>query len=244
MLEIPFIGNSALTMGLAADKQLSRAIAINAGIRVPEGIVVNRDEPFAWSLPAVVKPATADNSQGVSLVRTSDQWAQAVQEASRYSDRLIIEQFIPLGREVRCGILERDGELMVLPLQEYHLQDLAKPIRDYASKLTQTETGTLDLTSKYRSTATIVPTDDPISATVGSVAKQCFVAFGCRDYGLFDFRIDPSQDVYFLEAGLYCSFAPKSIITSMVEATGERLEDLYRTMIDQAIRRDSRVKIA
>ena len=40
-----------------------------------------------------------------------------------------MESYIELGREVRCGVVVRDGELVCLPLEEYRVDRVTKPIR-------------------------------------------------------------------------------------------------------------------
>ncbi|MEM6363889.1 MAG: hypothetical protein AAF745_05650 [Planctomycetota bacterium] len=218
----------------------SRAIAANAGINVPDGVVIQRGDSIAYSSPVVVKPSTADNSHGVSLVTRAKELARAIATAFEFSDQAIVESFVPLGREVRCGTISRDDQIECLPLQEYALDATTHPIRSEADKLTRHDDGALDLTSKHRTTSSMVNLEDPITEIVWSVARQCHRAFNCRDYGLFDFRIDPAGRVYFLEAGLYCSFAPSSIVSTMARASGIQLHELFRHCLEMAISRDTR----
>jgi len=59
----------------------------------------------------------------------------------------------------------------------------------------------------------------------------------CRHYSLFDFRIDPGGQPWFLEAGLYCSFAQKSVISVMASAAGIPLRELFQTAIRESTAR-------
>jgi D-alanine-D-alanine ligase len=77
----------------------------------------------------------------------------------------------------------------------------------------------------------IVDRGDPITDRVWAIAKQCHIALGCRHYSLFDFRIDPMGQPWFLEAGLYCSFAQSSVISAMAKASGISLDRLLQTML-------------
>lgn len=67
-----------------------------------------------------------------------------------------------------------------------------------------------------------------------AAARRCHRALRCRDYSLFDFRIDPAGQPWFLEAGLYCSFAEKSVISTMARAAGIGLPELFRAAVTQA----------
>ena len=64
------------------------------------------------ALPVVVKPARSDNSMGVSLVADRAEVAAAVAHAKSHSSDVLVETYVPLGREVRCGVVEVDGGLV------------------------------------------------------------------------------------------------------------------------------------
>lgn len=226
-LRLPYIGNPPEVMAIAADKATAREIVAEAGIAVPAGQVVRGGERPTLPLPVVVKPVCADNSVGVSLVRAASQLDGAIDLALGHGRSALVESYVELGREVRCGIIVRDSELVCLPLEEYAVDSTIKPIRSREDKLRRTDGGELRLVAKDAGHAWIVPTDDPITDAVWEVARRCHWALGCRHYSLFDFRIDPDGNPWFLEAGPYCSFAPGSVIAVMAAAAGMDLADLF-----------------
>ena len=77
-----------------------------------------------WSVPFIVKPAREDNSFGVSLVKTEDDVVRCLENAFKYDQRVLVEQYIA-GREVRVVALEWENEegmsLEVLPKIEEQL---------------------------------------------------------------------------------------------------------------------------
>ncbi len=241
LLGIPYVGNSASTMALGADKAQARAVVAAAGVDVPAGEVVGRGQVPNMAAPAVVKPVDDDNSVGLSLVRDSADYPAALDRAFEHSDRVLVESYVELGREVRCGVLVRDGRLQCLPLEEYAVDRDTKPIRDRADKLARDGGGDLRLTAKTTERAWIVDPSDPITPLVWAAARRCHDALGCRDYSLFDFRIDPGGRPWFLEAGLYCSFAEQSVISVMAKAAGIELPELFDSALRQAIRRQPTV---
>lgn len=226
-LGIPYVGNTPEVMAIAADKPVAREIVAAAGVAVPTGQVVRAGERPNLRLPVVVKPVGADNSAGVSLVREQSQLDRAISLALEYSGAALVESYVELGREVRCGIVVRDGELVCLPLEEYAVDTTTKPIRGCDDKLRRTNSGALHLVAKDTRYAWILPTDDPITELLWEAARRCHRALGCRHYSLFDFRIDPFGKPWFLEAGLYCSFAPTSVISVMAAAAGMNVADLF-----------------
>ncbi len=235
VLDIPYVGNTPDVMALGADKAKARAIVAAAGVDVPPAQVVRRGDVVHMATPAVVKPVNADNSLGVTLVRDPAGYEPALAEAFNHSGAALVEAYVELGREVRCGVLERDGDLLGLPLEEYSVDALHKPIRNHDDKIDRVAGGDLRLVAKDASHAWILDTEDPVTQEVWEAAKRCHRALGCRQYSLFDFRIDRDGRPWFLEASLYSSFSPQSVITVMAEAAGTPLAALFSEMIHQAV---------
>ena len=235
LLKIPYVGNTADIMATTSHKGRTKAIVAAAGVKVPRGELLRLGDIPTIAPPVVIKPVSSDNSLGVALVKEASEYEAALKKAFEYADEVIVETFIELGREVRCGIIVKDGDLVGLPLEEYKLDPEDKPIRSYADKLQQTDDGNLSFSAKDNKKSWIVDPKDPITSRVQEVAKKCHQALGCRHYSLFDFRIDPEGQPWFLEAGLYCSFAPKSVISSMAKAVGIPLNELFMTVIHETL---------
>ncbi len=235
LLNIPYVGNTPDLMALTAHKAKAKAIVAAAGVKVPFGELLHQGDKPTIKPPAVIKPANSDNSLGVALVKDVAEYDAAVKRAFEHSDEVLVEEYIELGREVRCGVIVNNGELIGLPLEEYLVNAQDHPIRNYADKLKRTEDGNLSLTAKDNIKAWIVAPSDPVTETVQEAAKKCHQALGCRHYSLFDFRIDPQRQPWFLEAGLYCSFSPKSVIPSMAKAAGITLDELLMAAIDETL---------
>ena len=234
LLKIPYIGNTPDIMAITAHKARAKAIVAAAGVKVPRGELLRTGDIPTIKPPAVVKPASSDNSLGVTLVKDASEYQAALKTAFEYAEEVVVEEYIELGREVRCGIIVKDGELVGLPLEEY-LVNSHKPIRKYVDKLQQTDDGNLRFAAKDNIKSWIVNNQDPVTQKVQAVAKKCHQALGCRHYSLFDFRIDPNGEPWFLEAGLYCSFAPKSVISSMSKAAGIPLNELLIIAINETL---------
>jgi D-alanine-D-alanine ligase len=227
VLGIPYLGNTPAVLALAADKAKTRAVVAAAGVAVPAGEVVAPGQPRTLRLPVVVKPVDADNSVGVSLARDPAEYDAAVQAALAHSSSVLVESYVELGREVRCGIIVREGDLVCLPLEEYVVDPALKPIRTGDDKIIRDDDGTLRLVAKDDSKAWIVHDDELLTQRVWSAARRAHRALDCRHYSLFDFRIDPAGRPWFLEAGLYCSYAPSSVIPTMAAAVGLSVNQLF-----------------
>jgi D-alanine-D-alanine ligase len=235
LLKIPYVGNTANLMALASDKAKTKAVVAAGGVIVPSGEVLRAGEHPSIKFPLVVKPINGDNSIGVTLVKNAQEYDQAFQTALNHDDEVLVETFIELGREVRCGVIVQANELICLPLEEYALDPDLRPIRSYVDKLKQNDNGDLDFTAKDITKSWIVDVSDPITEKVWEMAKKSHLALGCRHYSLFDFRIDADGQPWFLEAGLYCSFAKTSVLSAMTEASGMPLSTFFRSMLENAL---------
>lgn len=225
-LGIPYLGNPADVMAIGVDKARARDVVAAAGVDVPAAEVLTAGERPELRYPVVVKPLDTDNSVGVSLARTPGEYDVAASSALAHGDAVLVESYIELGREVRCGIIVRDGELICLPLEEYAMDPAAKPIRTGEDKLARTDSGDLYLVAKDPARAWIISDDEVLTERVWDAARRCHRALGCRHYSLFDFRIDPTGRPWFLEAGLYCSYSPGSVIAVMASAIGLDVPEL------------------
>ena len=243
-LGIAYLGNRPFQMALAADKAMSRAVVAAAGVRVPKAEHLRKGQLPLLAPPAVVKPNTSDNSDGVCLVTHPFGYEAALEQAFLYSDTVLVESYVPLGREVRCAIVVQDGRMRHLPLEEYFVDSLTRPVRTRADKLKRDIDGKLMLAAKQAGEAWIVDRLDPVVPAVWEAAGLCHVALGCEQYSLFDFRIDPDGVPWFLEAGLYCSYSPKSVITTMMAAAGVPLREFFDISIAQAITAPPKVNAA
>ena len=237
VLDIPYVGNTPDAMALGAHKARARAVVAAAGVSVPAGEVLRVGERPGIAPPTVVKPVDADNSLGIGLVRAAGEYDAALAAAFEHADEVLVESYVELGREVRVGLIEKDGELIGLPLEEYSVDPDTKPIRDHADKIGAGSEGDLKLMAKDDEHAWIVDPADPLTARVQDAARRCHRAMGARHYSLFDFRIDEHGEPWFLEAGLYCSFARTSVVAVMAAAAGITLPDLFATAIAEALGR-------
>ena len=240
LLNIPYVGNPPFQMALAADKAKTRTLVEAAGVRVPQAELLRPNDRPTLVPPVVVKPNNADNSDGLTLVTDVAGYPAALALAFSCAERVLVEAFVPLGREVRCGIVVEGGHLRLLPLEEYRLDPVTTPVRTNADKLTRKDNQSLAFAAKDATRSWIVALDDPAVPAVWGAARLCHTALGCEQYSLFDFRIDPQGRPWFLEAGLYCSFSPKSVLVAMMAAAGTPLGTFFNTAVQASIQAHAR----
>ena len=222
ILRIPVVGSPAHVTALCTDKAKTRAVVAEAGVRVPDATTLRRGEnPGEVVLPVIVKPNGADNSQGLTLVRERSELDAAIQLAFEHDDEILIEAYIP-GREIRLCVVETETGLHVPAMMEYPMSP-ERPIREAADKL-HTDADGIPVSQTKRETAK--PTcpaqlSPGLHTRLRNAALLSHRALGARHYSLFDFRVrEDTDEVFFLEAGLFWAFSEISMISAMLRADG------------------------
>ena len=240
LLNIPFVGGSVDAMSLTTHKGKTRAIVAEAGVPVAEGEVLRPGMRPTLTPPYILKPCSEDNSMGLHVVHSDAECDVALADAFQYDDEVLCERFIPPGREIRFAVLEdEEGKpTIMLPGVEYFLTK-DKPVRTSNDK-TQTDENGRPL--KFAKPSRKVPADldDALVAKLSDAVTKAHLSLGCRDYSLYDFRVDEEGNIFFLEASLFCCFAPNSVICLMAKETGlPELEprNLFKTLLRRAAAR-------
>jgi len=244
-MKIPVVGNDAGVMALSTNKAQSRAVVAAGGVRVPEAEILHKGDRPKMEPPFVLKPCNEDNSMGITLFtgKNGQSLDEALETAFTFDTEVLCERYIALGREVRVAVMELDdGSLEMLPCLEYFLSE-GNPIRASKDKLVTDSRGVpVTVTTGGRKCPADI--DDTLKGKLEALAVGSHKALGCRDYSLYDVRIDPEGEPYFLEACLYCSFAPKSVIVGMYGGKSVEQQWVFETLVNRAISRQKKAASA
>lgn len=234
-LDLPVVGCDGPLMSLSTNKAHSRAIVQLAGVPVPEAELLRRGDRPTMSPPYVLKPCSEDNSMGISHVKEVGDLDKALEEAFTYDSEVLCERFIPLGREIRVAVLEQDdGSLKMLPCIEYFFEP-GKSIRSSNDKLSTDSRGVATAPNPATMRKCPAEVDPVLRGKLEHLAMKSHRALGCTDYSLYDVRVDPDGEPFFLEACLYCSFAPKSVIVLMADAAGVTQSEVFESLVNRTI---------
>lgn len=234
ILGIPVVGAKSDCTALATNKSHTRNIVSAAGVRVAKAQQLRKGDALTMQLPFVVKPNSEDNSMGVTLVKNESEIETALQAGFKYDDILLVEEYIP-GRELRVGVIEKEGELYVLPAIEYFLTK-DNPIRTINSKLGTKSDGML--VRQPVDVACPAQLERDLRDKLANAVKNAHITLGYRDYSLYDFRIhSETQEPYMLESCSFWSFIDASVLSRMLAADGQKLEDVALNLWKNAAKR-------
>jgi D-alanine-D-alanine ligase len=220
--QIPYTGSGVLASALAMHKLYSKQSFTASGILTApfrcyrRGEAVNvADLPFG--LPLVVKPVQEGSSVGVSIVKEETQLAAALEEAFRYDDEILVEQYIK-GQEVQVGILDDTpiGAIEIVPKNEFY---------DFAAKYT-------DGMALHIFPARLEPSLYEKAQQVGLAAH---LALGCKGYSRVDLLVTPAGECYVLEVNTLPGMTALSLLPEIAaKGAGLSFEALVSQIIESA----------
>lgn len=238
ILDIPYTGAGPESLGLCYNKSITRAIASDLDIPVPEETYYDPSDQSASIpsiFPALLKPNCGDSSIGI----TKDAVVHNAQQLIAYLDKLktefldvpiLIQEYLP-GNEYSVGIIGNLGNFDILPILEVDYSALPSefpPILCYESKWVPESPYWTHIGYK--------------EAYLSEDAKRCMLDYavrmfertGCRDYARFDFRMDARGTIKLLEVNPNPGWCWDGKLNLMAEFAGKSYEMLLQDILNSA----------
>jgi D-alanine-D-alanine ligase len=231
LLEVPYQGSGVLASALAMNKELSKSIYRQAGLKVPRALIFDRagapspqEIEADLGLPVVIKPVNEGSSIGISKAQTLASLETGLAAAFALDNRVLVEEFIQ-GTEVTGGVLG-NSRLQALPLVEII------PTDKYEF---------FDYEAKYQPGASHEICPARLNPEVTKRAQECALiahqALGCRGYSRTDMMIR-DQDIFVLETNTIPGMTATSLFPQGAKAAGIEFPDLLDTLINLALEKE------
>ncbi len=179
---------------------------------------ISLEEGGAISFPLVVKACCGGSSVGVYMVSREEEYERALQEAFRYDEEVVIEQYIK-GREFSVGVMEGRAlpVIEIAPLEGFY-----------------------DYKNKYQAGSTVetCPADIPEDRAkeMQKWAEEAFKALRLKNYARMDFMMNERGEVFCLEANTLPGMTPTSLLPQEAAAAGVPYGELCEKIIETALR--------
>ncbi len=224
---VKYTGSGVLASAIGIDKNMSKIVFKHHGVKTPDWFTVRKNKielkeirtkiERSFSYPCVVKPNDQGSTVGLSIVKSPDEIEQALELAFKYSDLVIVEEFIE-GKELTVGILG----------------DMALPVIEIIPK-----GGIYDYYHKYTKGATeyIVPAQIPDKWTK-ELQEQALLAFesiGCKGFARVDFRVKDNGEIYCLEINTIPGMTGTSLVPKAAKAAGIEFPELVDRIVRLAL---------
>jgi len=227
----PYVGCGVLPSALAMDKDIAKQIFQAADIPTSRWRVVRgadyRNDPSGTvtslleylGSPVFVKPAELGSSVGISKADDPAEVKNAIDEALRYGDKVVVEEFIS-GREIEVAVLE--GPRTAMP-GEVHS---AGEWYDYDSKYE-------DEASDFEVPARL---SDRRIAEVRALAARAFGAIEGRGLARVDFFFEENGRGFLInEVNTMPGFTPISGFPKMWTGTEMTYAELCNELVELAL---------
>lgn len=218
LLGIRYTGADFTGSCLAMDKGITKDLFRACKIPCPEGIRLKRGEKEGRKVPfpCIVKACCGGSSIGVCIARNEEEYETAKEEAFRYGEEIIVEQYIK-GREFSVGVM--DGK--------------ALPVIEMAP-----EEGFYDYRNKYQAGAAVetCPAQIPPEKTLElqGIAEKVFRALRLKSYARMDFVMSGEGEVFCLEANTLPGMTATSLLPQEAAAAGMDFGQLCEKILRQA----------
>ena len=227
LMGIRYTHSGCTTSAVAIDKELTKAVLVPHGIRMPKGTMVeseslHRADPIAR--PYVLKPVNEGSSVGVAIVTEDGNYGNPIGRDVpgpwNEFDELLAEPFIK-GRELTVAVFA--GE----PMAVTELK-IDNGFYDYEHKYTDGRT------------VHVCPAEVPgnIAAAMMEMAARAHRLLGCKGASRCDFRWDEEEGeagLYLLEINTQPGMTPLSLVPEQARAKGIDYGELVERMIAEAL---------
>ena len=240
MADIAYVGSGVLACAVAMDKSFAKPIFAAHGIKVAAGFVARASD---WAkdktaiqkqadllgYPVFVKPARGGSSRGTTKVKSSSEFAAAIEEAHRFDPKAMVEQEIR-GKEIECAVLEIDGVAKASLIGQIKID----PKYDF-----------YNFEAKYLDSATTIelpaPIDQEISDQIRAKAVDAFTSLGCSGLARVDFFLTENNEVIINELNTMPGFTATSVFPKMWAATGVGYTEVITYLLNAALTRNNGV---
>lgn len=222
---VKYTGTGYLGSALAMDKGMAKKLFEHSHIPCPKGAAMKKEnrtddvETLGISLPCVVKPCCGGSSIGVSIAHTKEEFKAALDEAFRWENELIIEEYVE-GREFSVGVID----FKALPVIEI------APV-----------VGFYDYKNKYKAGSAVetCPADLPeeISTKMQYYAEQVARVLGLDTYSRTDFLLNKKNEIFCLEANTLPGMTPTSLLPQEANVVGMNFNQLCEKLIEISLRK-------
>ena len=220
---IPYTGSGRIASTLAMEKDISKQFFRTAHLPVPKGVALNRPGASRKAvkqlpLPLVVKPNDQGSTIGLEIVSKPERLEPALEQAFKYSNKVIVEEYIP-GREITVGII-KTRTLPVLEIIPEH------DSYDYECKYK-------DGMSRYQ-----VPAELPLPVTqkLQTLALKAHRVLGCSGYSRVDFRLNEADQPFILEVNTLPGMTGTSLLPKAAKAADIHFNALVEMIVEEALK--------
>lgn len=239
MLDIPYTGSDALTLGICLDK--SRTKEILSYYKIPNAkffVYENSSQlnGYNFNFPLFVKPICEGSSKGIFSTSITNNFSELKNEVERitelYNQPALVEEFLS-GREFTVALLGNGKETKVLPIIEVRFDKYpqnVKPIYSYETKwILDTKENDFDV---FDCPAQL---EKELEEKIIETCLRTYKVLRCRDWSRIDVRLDKNGIPNIIEINPLPGIMPDPRENSSFPKAARAAGMSYDEMINQVL---------
>ncbi|MEQ8624855.1 MAG: D-alanine--D-alanine ligase [Vicingaceae bacterium] len=225
LLHIPYSSPNHIGSTLTFNKWYCNTLLNQLGYNTAKslyyrkGDVANEDQIIKeLGLPCFVKPCSCGSSYGITKVKTNDQLSLALTKAFEYDVEIMVESYLP-GKEVTCGVYQKEGEVIALPITQII------PKGEF-----------FDYEAKYKGNSMeITPARISSEATesIQQLSREVYQKLDLRGVIRVDFMLVDEKTPYIIEVNAVPGLSKASLVPQQVAAHGISLRSFFTEIIEE-----------
>lgn len=238
---IPFAGCNTLSSANGMDKITMKMILQASGVPVVPYLWFTDKQWFGQreqligrieselGYPVIVKPSNLGSSVGIGRAMNREQLMDRIDDAERYSSRIIVEHMVEQLQEINCSVLGN--------ADEYQTSVLEEPIKSgeilsYEDKYMGGTKGAKGMQAAQKRIPAELPAD--VTERIQFLAGETFRVLGCHGVSRVDVIVDRADgNIYVNEINTI----PGSLSFYLWEATGLTFAGLMDKLVQLAVQR-------
>ncbi len=248
--QIPYVGFGVTGSALGMDKVLQKAVYKELGLGVGKYFAVNRKEweknpkkilkqveeaPLReqddMEFPLFIKPANIGSSIGINPAKDEDSLSFAIEVASVYSDKILVEEAFENCIEVNCSVLGY-GEDVKASVCEMPVA--SSGILSFEDKYKRGGKGGKGAGMASLSRVIPAPISEKLTKQIQQATVKIFKSFDGCGVARIDFFVDPKLEKFWVNE---INSPPGSLAFYLWEKSGLRYPQLLDKLINYALER-------
>lgn len=224
IMKIPYTGCGVMSSAICMNKEYTKKVlSTNKNIPLIKSAFVRKGEDLMKAVeglqyPLITKPVSEGSSFGMTKVNKLEELQAAYEEAIKYNDDVLIEEFID-GFFITVGVLEKDGKAFATEILEI-----------------RTKTEWYDFDAKYTKGLSefIVPAtglSKEATELTKKIAVEAHETAGCSGVSRVDFMVKDDKP-YFLEINTNPGMTDTSDLPAQAKVCGIDYDNLVLMILN------------
>ena len=224
LFNIKYVGSNLLTNAICYDKEYTKVILEKYNIpTAPYHVLHNKKELSIINItyPVIIKPCISGSSIGINVANNKKELNKYVDEAFKYSKKVLIEKFIK-ARELECAILNINNKLHISTIGEIKCDSL---FYDYNAKY-------------VNGSKLIIPSsiDEIISNKIKEYVKTIVKVLNIKGLSRIDFLYEEkTNNIYLIEINTLPGFTNISMYPKLLEYDKIKYKKIITLLIEDAL---------